>query len=411
MTMTMDGLGGADFAYATSQDSSKQLQRLETQVDATATGSNVVVRKDYGHDDATIDTFVVDILSIGSETRQQHLLAQQGTMGSHLSVRHFFNVTEVDDVEPRCHQEVSPEEVMEVSAHCKTVNTNKNYLKLFLRRSFANQKWLQKKVNPVGWMCAQKRPATGLYKTLKRYRDTLETLPDFLIVIDDDTFINMEGFARHMKPQRDRQIVVAGCKCREPLHIINFTFPFGGYGLFYSKSSLEYLMQPIHCPNDVSVCARLEENLVDENDIFENGMSLIDLMMMYLERHKFSERKSWGDSGYCFHSDWYLAYFTNFYNVSEHGDILPDVEVERLHEYRNSSQYGSRKVTGNCQCEGSKNGTLSKFNVDVCHYMSPQLMEHEASWIHRKYPTRFATSQFGVGGVNTTKQIALELNY
>lgn len=54
------------------------------------------------------------------------------------------------------------------------------------------------------------------------------------------------------------------------------------------------------------MCAQMEENLVDEHDIFENGMSLIDLTALYLEQDKFSGRNWWLGSGYCCHSGWYL---------------------------------------------------------------------------------------------------------
>ena len=42
----------------------------------------------------------------------------------------------------------------------------------------------------------------------------------------------------------------AGCRICSPAHDLKWTFPFGGFGTFLSRGSLERFMQPIVCDND-----------------------------------------------------------------------------------------------------------------------------------------------------------------
>ena len=144
----------------------------------------------------------------------------------------------------------------------------------YLLNHFARREWLEKKkVNPAGWLCAQKRPQSALSKVGQFYRKLLkakEALPDYLVVVDDDTYLNVEWFlqnflknsntsssnddsSKERRKQKSRPTGVnnavpqvwAGCYVRKPVMDANITFPYGGFGTYYNRKSIERLIQPI----------------------------------------------------------------------------------------------------------------------------------------------------------------------
>ena len=138
-------------------------------------------------------SFIVDILSVASISQLDLLNAQQKTFASHVSVRNFFNATEDDDADPECYKYLTLDDVSAVSNFCRRRQGLSHFYKT-LRNGYARTQWLEKKKNPTGWMCAQTRPISGLMKVYKHYMNSHERLPDYLIIMDDDTYINMESF-------------------------------------------------------------------------------------------------------------------------------------------------------------------------------------------------------------------------
>ena len=155
--------------------------------------------------------FTVDILSVGSVTRQELLNAQRRTFASHASVPNFFNVTERDDPDPDCHEKLTLSQTREISNYCRNQRPVKDVGETyrFIRGLYARWPWLEKKANPVGWMCAQQRPHAGMMKVHNHYKTSGQNLPDYLLVMDDDTYINMKTFEREfggsgdLRPRRD----------------------------------------------------------------------------------------------------------------------------------------------------------------------------------------------------------------
>jgi hypothetical protein len=199
---------------------------------------------------------VIDIMSVGSKSRINYQLAQKATIGSHESIRFFFNITENDDADPYCADNLQPEDAFAISNFCHK-KTWRRYQPLmrYLKSPFARVPFLKKKASPHGWMCAQTRPSHGLGKVLKHYRSMSQqypgetatdnqpgaekgrqVLPDYLIVIDDDTFINVPMVQEYLStfdPNTPRAI--AGCLVRSPISRVNFTIPFGGFGMIFSR--------------------------------------------------------------------------------------------------------------------------------------------------------------------------------
>jgi hypothetical protein len=283
---------------------------------------------------------VVDIISIGSLTRVEYQKAQRETFGRHPSVRHFFSITEMDDVDKECTARLTWRDVQAISGFCGGLRKdiqNKHRFLYDLKVKFAKPEWLQRtKTDPMAWICAQKRPMAGLWKALKAYEaHPSQELPEFLILMDDDTFYNMEGVSQGLLSlqeevrynHEDASVVLAGCVIRGRLKRFKWTFPFGGWGTIFSRGSLEALLQPMHCsastiasltevPGSTSIhtrkssqsasamlCPGLMKDRLGEYQVYRPGMSLVDVMYAYVMKEPYLNHANW-TLGFCLHSDW-----------------------------------------------------------------------------------------------------------
>ena len=358
---------------------------------------------------------IVDILSIGSVTQQELQTAQRETLGSHVAIRHFYAATEADDSEPHCHTDLTTEMVLNVSRYCKrpthrnmtlmmntttnttttnTTTTNwmntttmnmtktkqqvldeKHAMFAVLRTYFFRAEKLAAKPHPVGWLCAQKRPLTAFGNLIAKYQYHIpDKLPDYLWVLDDDTWINWNAvlpfITKQYPPNQAR--VVAGCLMMTQKEISNFTAPFGGFGILWTRRALQNWIQPLYCDRpptvaavefllamtvktttttaaaslslnmqqhahlwtlakqasnhnnatafEVLACWRLEQDGIGERALFRNGMNVAELMVAYATHTQFTQVDKWEaqDSvGFCMHSDWAWAYFANYYHIGQ----------------------------------------------------------------------------------------------
>lgn len=337
---------------------------------------------------------VVDVLSIGSQERPELQITQQESFASHISTRHFFNATEADDGDPLCHSHLMPNATFNISIFCKHRKPDLHPIRHHLQGQFANVKWLQQKKNPVGWLCAQRRPLHGLYKVLQQYNHSGEKLPDYLVVLDDDTYFNMERFqqlirdddTQHDATEHDQPHVFAGCLVRRPVHEANFTFPFGGYGTIFNRASLQNLMRPIVCPANTQTCEQIQQNIWGEKHVFENGMSLVELIQAFANYMPYRDyaRGLWKkQDGFCLHSDWAIGYFVNFYNISSHttDPFYAGVPQSRMEEWHDSAIYSSKK--GFCQNENVENCRPGDV---TCHYMTAEAMVNYTNVVRSQVP-------------------------
>jgi len=191
---------------------------------------------------------VIDIVSIGSTQRPDYQTAQQETFGRHASVRHFWAIQERHDptfgTSKDCNTHLTWRDVQNISGFCGGQRTNiktKHKFLFELKNKFAKPEWLQRtKTNPVAWLCAQKRPMAGFQVAMQSYTNTplqsqpssttasstATLLPDFLIIMDDDTYYNMEAVAQGLlaleQEHQTTQMVVAGCVIRSRNNRIKF---------------------------------------------------------------------------------------------------------------------------------------------------------------------------------------------
>jgi len=355
--------------------------------------------------------YSVDILSIASLMQLDLAEAQRTTWATHVTARFFWNATELDDPDPNCYTtENAPTLIEQVVNTCskakdpswKDLQDAQKPLRQHFSDSFAKEEWLKKKANPVGWLCAQKRPAASLAKLGRTYRAGLQlqtlTLPDYLLVVDDDTYVNLEIFENTvLEPQHHFNstsvvpvVVFAGCLIRWPAHIYNWTFPYGGFGTFWSKAALERFIRPLHCRQpkhevkddffEKRVCQRIQENLLGERHLFKQGMSVSDLMGAMSAQNP-----------YCLHSDWSQGYFVNYYFLSSLEEGKTDVPNARFHPLDGSEivRRGAVKVkpaSANCIFnEGFKCKTFSQ----TCHRMNRSQMHNLTLEVKRQYPGKF----------------------
>jgi hypothetical protein len=256
--------------------------------------------------------FVVDILSIGSEYALDLLKTQRNSFASHITVRNFFNATELDDIDRSCHSDLTKEDAYAIAGQCrgekrKSKLEPNQYLMNYTAKHFVWPELLKKKPNPAGWLCAQPRFILGLHKALQSYKRTGQSFPDQFIIIDADTYFDMEQFQTAFEPANSSTpLATAGCLRRDLFHKVNLTFPYGGLGTIFSRGALERWTEPIDCPRSKDLCARVRENQAGEKHVFKNGMSPLELMFAVTTWQPYSQYRNWTVAGLCWHSDWYV---------------------------------------------------------------------------------------------------------
>ncbi|KAL7580791.1 hypothetical protein ACA910_001069 [Epithemia clementina (nom. ined.)] len=362
---------------------------------------------------------VVDIISIGSHTQPDLQKAQLETFGSHPAVRNFYAATEDDDEERDCATNLTLAQLSQISTLCRSrLNQGLPVLEKF-RSKFAHFQWLQKKGNPTGWMCAQKRPMQAFFHAVQKYyyihidddnknnnkvsthsvswstalwswssslvvqdSETTSTtnsntaisstesslqlalaperLPDYLILGDDDMWVNIDqvlSFVPNAYPASEPR-AVAGCMIRFRVNEHNFTFPFGGFGFILNRPALFNFLRPLNCSTfsglslllstasasthrgqqqvpgfntnnatfEELACWRIAQNGIGEMPLFRDGMSIADLMHAYSNNAQYLQVETWetksrqsnGGLGFCLHSDWVWGYFINYYHLALH---------------------------------------------------------------------------------------------
>lgn len=345
---------------------------------------------------------IIDILSTGSMNRPDYQVAQEAFLREHPSVRHYFAMTELNDTESECHSQLNWTQVVKISRKCRSLQGKLRAPFLArLVQGFVRVRFLQKKANPMGWMCAQKRPLTSLWQILQGYDS--HDFPDYLFLIDDDTWIQMDTLVPTLTLQYPSHLpyFIAGCPIRFKRDH-NFSFPFGGYGMIFTKAALYRWSQPLKgchpflpesSPTDDAVdqndfvsyaCNRLHRHhqigermspqLFSQQQHQQRDMTVADIFYSYVHRANYTNVEKWDGIGYCLHSDWALGYFASEYRISMNG---------QLQGFHNSSM--SKGVrTGECL---HRMETECYSNATICHYMTPKGMRERMKNVTRTINT------------------------
>mmetsp|Transcript_2526 Transcript_2526/g.5372 ORF Transcript_2526/g.5372 Transcript_2526/m.5372 type:complete len:393 (-) Transcript_2526:467-1645(-) len=247
---------------------------------------------------------VVDVLSIGSETRPEYLAAQVETWASHINVRHYWGVTEREDYDINC-PSMSDEYLQSFLHTCKSPMGWDNDIEQFRTRHFGAASGFKRQ--QAGWFCAQRRPGRALGWLQAMYQNETK-IPDILILVDDDTSLDVNKMKQLMLREEYNDHPFAGAMCT--FEQGGFVFPFGGFGTFLNRAAIQSMTRPIVCDEQQrgnkfmeSICANLRQNRVGELDVFANGDSIFELFYKYSALDNF-----------CMHSDWAIGYMITFYS-------------------------------------------------------------------------------------------------
>ena len=380
----------------------------------------------------------IDIMSVGSLTQQDIQKTQLETFGSHKAIRNFYAANEMDDTDVDCHLTLNLSHVVRISRYCRT-RRRRRILANIAKHFFTSRELLQKK-NAAGWMCAQKRPFDGFYNMIQKYNyRSVENLPDYLLVIDDDTWVNVDQMIQYIPQEYPANIahVVAGCMMITNAAVMNFTVPYGGYGILFSRQALSHLIQPLHCGEftrnasiaklpveadfETRACWRLGRNGIGERRFYEDGMSLAELMHIYAVDNPYSNIKNWTREGFCMHSDWLWAYMTNYYHLAapptQPRFKNPRVLHDRLIGYNRSQvrpwtskseeAKAERHLLGQCQHGNDlrnvgKSPSGNEFcgpEAHLCHRITPTYMRLLHTWNEKYFPRHYPTTLNGIVAV------------
>jgi hypothetical protein len=166
-------------------------------------------------------------------------------------------------------------------------------------------------------------------------------IPDILIIVDDDTSLDIEAVQLWMSEAKGPRV---GNPCAgRSFSVDGSPAGIGGAGTFFNRAAIERLSEPLYCDNPThesmsSTCARLQDNRVGEQDVYQQGDSVFDIFYKYSAMVDF-----------CMHSDWAMGYMINAYSGSS------------------LEQFGTCSRGGYCPLDAL-----------YCHYQSPELMKHFA---------------------------------
>eukprot|EP00040_Diaphanoeca_grandis_P026914 m.151806 g.151806 ORF g.151806 m.151806 type:complete len:359 (+) comp30781_c0_seq1:423-1499(+) len=169
---------------------------------------------DYDYDRVEMEAQNVWVLSIGTTLKPEHQEAQRQTIG-----KHFKLIAHTEDTVPKC-------ELCEIGD-----GIDFRYSAKYMSRK------------PEGWWCAQKR---GLLALQKVFENHAGELPEFLLIIDDDTFVNYNALIHYVRPIDPTNVVFRGMVGCLPGELTELSYINGGGGALLSRATLQQLMgEPI----------------------------------------------------------------------------------------------------------------------------------------------------------------------
>ena len=161
-----------------------------------------------------------DIVSIGSVTRMDYLTAQIETWASHRGVRHYWGFSELQDFDPEC-SAMSEEARSAVVDMCKATEAFKDpKIKSFSEEFYGLSEGNRVRSGDAGWVCAQRRVGRALGWLHSQYSGGKTDVPDYLMVVDDDTYVDLVDVMSYLEQEADKTehaaaFARAGCVFQE----------------------------------------------------------------------------------------------------------------------------------------------------------------------------------------------------
>lgn len=121
------------------------------------------------------------------------------TWASHRATRHFWGFSELQDFDPECTSSTSAHDLVDYVDTCKDIlhtmqeRDHGHTMGPFFYKYYGVTEGGRDRSNDAGWMCAQRRPGRAFGWLHSQYvgGDTTIALPDYLLLVDDDTHVNM----------------------------------------------------------------------------------------------------------------------------------------------------------------------------------------------------------------------------
>ena len=369
-------------------------------------------------------SITIDVVSIGSKSRMNLQETQRSTWASHNFVRHFFAITEDHDEDPYCASGLNKQQALEIVGWCRRRYQNSQFGSWLTHRwshYYTSTTWLRNKKNPSGWMCAQTRFAYGLVRVL---RTVQAELPDYLLLVDDDTHFNIGEFHELLQMDPTQPYIGAGCRVNNGKEV---RFAFGGYGWILSKRILQRLLIPLHCyvSNSSAIasqytsrrdynyiqraCQSIYDNLILEQPHYKQGMALLDLLHKRARVQLFREFQNW-TTGFCFHGDHYLGIVLDIYGTAlldGESDILPETYPPHYRPYLQAIRNSEIDTTNKAKSEGIGD-CLNEFDrcppgSIACHYQNAtSLQTLFEQQLRRQHPNHYLLAATEMTPAKTT---------
>lgn len=151
-------------------------------------------------------TLSTDVVSIGSVTRMDYLTSQIETWASHRSIRYYWGFSELQDYDPEC-------SAMSDEARAALVETCKdradpafgdNRIQSFFEEYYGLSEGNVVRSNDPGWICAQRRVGRAFGWLHAQYFEGQVALPDYLLLVDDDTYIDLVDVMAYLERERQK---------------------------------------------------------------------------------------------------------------------------------------------------------------------------------------------------------------
>jgi len=277
---------------------------------------------------------VVDVVSIGSESRFDYMTSQLQTWAA--ITRNFYGFTESTDFDPSCTLSLSDE------------STRLNYVNTCRLPNVGTKEYGIGHGNSGGWICAQRRVGKALGWLQAVYSSSRKggvkvkrSIPDILVIVDDDTSVDLNKVKQFMMTKENSSLsedpYIAAGSVFQLGKYGGFKAAHGGFGTYLNKAAIELMTRrPIFCNKDdnglipttlkgeeedpftINACKQLAQNKAQELDVYTSGDSVFNIFYKLASRPYF-----------CMHSDWMLGYMVTNYGMTRDGLVQVDPQGKR----------------------------------------------------------------------------------
>ena len=179
-----------------------------------------------------------------------YLTAQFETWGSHKNVRHYWGFSELQDYDAEC-TDMSESSLSEAVSTCKAAQGYGDAkIKSFFGDYYGISEGNRVRSNDAGWLCAQRRVGRALGWLHYQYVVQHVEIPQYLAVVDDDTYIDLVDVVSYLKKEEQktegRAFARAGCVFQENDVLVLLCLIGKVYFFCYTTNSQHFCSLQMH---------------------------------------------------------------------------------------------------------------------------------------------------------------------